>query len=117
MSSGTQSVAAAPDRTEEMVDTRLREQVAWSCRILAMGGHGDYTLGHVSAREAGGEHILMKPNGLGLEEVGPGDLLALDLEGAKLSGAVPILLEYLLPTEIYKARPDVGAVVHTHPPY
>ena len=107
----------APDRTEEAVDAGLREQVAWSCRILAMGGHGDYTLGHVSARAAGGEHILMKPNGLGLEEVAPGDVLALDLEGAKLSGAGPIHLEYVLHTEIYKARPDVGAVVHTHPPY
>ena len=117
MSPSTRTLAMAPDRTEEAVDTNLREQVAWSCRILAMGGHGDYTLGHVSARAAGGQHILMKPNGLGLEEVRPGDLLALDLEGAKLSGAGPIHLEYVLHTEIYKARPDVGAVVHTHPPY
>ena len=76
MSPGTRSVAMAPHRTEEAVDAGLREQIAWSCRILAMGGHGDYTLGHVSARAAGGEHILMKPNGLGLEEVAPGDLLA-----------------------------------------
>ncbi len=117
MSPSARPVAMAPDRTEEAVDAGLREQVAWSCRILAMGGHGDYTLGHVSARAAGGEHILMKPNGLGLEEVAPGDVLALDLEGAKLSGAGPIHLEYVLHTEIYKARPDVGAVVHTHPPY
>ncbi|MBA2595471.1 MAG: class II aldolase/adducin family protein, partial [Chloroflexia bacterium] len=26
-------------------------------------------------------------------------------------------LEYVLHTEIYKARPDIGSVVHTHPPY
>ena len=100
MSPGVRPVAMAPHRTEETVDSGLRERVAWSCRILAMGGHGDYTLGHVSARAAGGEHILMKPNGLGLEEVAPGDLLALDLEGAKLSGAGPIHLEYVLHTEI-----------------
>jgi ribulose-5-phosphate 4-epimerase/fuculose-1-phosphate aldolase len=111
------SAAIAPRRMDEAADGGLREQVAWSCRILAMGDHGDYTLGHVSARAAGGEHILMKPNGLGLEEVTPDDLLALDLEGAKLSGAGPIHLEYVLHTEIYKARPDIGAVVHTHPPY
>jgi ribulose-5-phosphate 4-epimerase/fuculose-1-phosphate aldolase len=111
------SAAIAPGRMDEAADAGLREQVAWSCRILAMGGHGDYTLGHVSARATVGEHILMKPNGLGLEEVTPDDLLALDLEGAKLSGAGPIHLEYVLHTEIYKARPDIGAVVHTHPPY
>src|SRR3954467_240733 len=117
MSSSTRSVAAAPDRTEETVDTSLREQVAWACRILALGGHGDYTLGHVSARSADGRQILMKPNGLGLEEVCPGDVLVLDLDGTRLAGDGPVHLEYVLHTEIYKARPDVQSVVHSHPPY
>jgi L-fuculose-phosphate aldolase len=98
-------------------DEALREQVAWSCRILAMGGHGDYTLGHVSARSADGCHVLMKPNGLGLEEVAPRDVLTIDLDGAKISGDGRIHLEYVLHTEIYRARPDVQSVIHTHPPY
>jgi ribulose-5-phosphate 4-epimerase/fuculose-1-phosphate aldolase len=95
----------------------LREEVAWSCRILAHGGHGDYTLGHASARSADGQRILMKPNGLGLEEVTPDDILVLDLEGTRLAGDGPVHLEYVLHTEIYKTRPDVSAVIHTHPPY
>ncbi len=111
------SPTLAPDQTAETVDAALREQVAWSGRILAMGGHGDYTLGHISARSSDGQHALMKPNGLGLEEVTPTDVLALDMDGARLSGEGPVHLEYVLHTEIYKARPDVGAVVHTHPPY
>ena len=86
MSASARPAAMTPDRTGNAVDADLRGQVAWSCRILAMGGHGDYTLGHVSARMADGGHILMKPNGLGLEEVRPGDVLVLDLEGEKLSG-------------------------------
>jgi L-fuculose-phosphate aldolase len=98
-------------------DRDLRAQVAWSCRILAMGGHGDYTLGHVSARAADGCHILMKPNGLGLEEVAAEDMLTLDPDGVRVAGAGPVHLESVLHTEIYKARPDVGAVIHTHPPY
>ena len=117
MSSGGRPLVMARDLTEEAVNAGLRDQVAWSGRIVAMGGHGDYTLGHVSARAADGRHILMKPNGLGLEEVTPDDLLTLDMDGARLSGEGPIHLEYVLHTEIYKARPDVGAVVHTHPPY
>ena len=99
------------------IDSRLREAVAWSCRILAMGDHGDYTLGHVSARAADGRHLLMKPNGLGLEEVTPDDVLLLDLEGTRIAGAGPVHLEHVLHTEIYKARPDIGCVIHTHPPY
>ena len=117
MSPDGRSLAVVPERTAEAVDADLREQVAWSGRILAMAGHGDYTLGHVSARAATSLHILMKPNGLGLEEVTPSDILALDMDGSRLSGEGPIHLEYVLHTEIYKARPDVGAVVHTHPPY
>ena len=35
------------------------------------------------------DHILMKPNGLGLEEVRPEDLLVLDLEGTQLAGDGP----------------------------
>jgi L-fuculose-phosphate aldolase len=113
------SVFSPPRRlaAHEARDAALREEIAWSCRILARGGHGDYTLGHVSARAADGEHVLMKPNGLGLEEVTPDDILALDLDGTRLSGAGPVHLEYVLHTEIYRARPDVASVIHTHPPY
>ena len=111
------SLKLVPEQTDDTVDADLREQVAWSGRILAVGGHGDYTLGHVSARSSTGQYVLMKPNGLGLEEVAPGDVLAIDMDGARLSGSGPVHLEYVLHTEIYKARPDVGAVVHTHPPY
>ena len=32
----------------------LREQVAWACRIIALEGYADLTLGHVSARDADG---------------------------------------------------------------
>jgi ribulose-5-phosphate 4-epimerase/fuculose-1-phosphate aldolase len=106
--------------TEELralTDRDLREQVAWSCRILALGEHGDYTLGHVSARSADGQHLLMKRYGLGLEEVTPRDVLRLDLDGNVLEGQGRAHLEYVLHSEIYRVRPDVQSVIHTHPPY
>ncbi len=119
MMRGQRSLTIVPEQSDgmDMVDGLLREQVAWSCRMLAMGGHGDYTLGHVSARATGGPQVLMKPNGLGLEEVTPSDVLALEMDGTRVSGVGPVHLEYVLHTEIYKARPDIGSVVHTHPPY
>lgn len=98
-------------------DSDLRAQVAWSCRILALGDHGDYTLGHVSARSADEQHMLMKRYGLGLEEVTPDDILRLDLEGNILEGRGRAHLEYVLHSEIYRVRPDVQSVIHTHPPY
>lgn len=98
-------------------DADLREQIAWSCRILAMGEQGDYTLGHVSARSADGRDVLMKRYGLGLEEVTPNDVLRISLDGELLNGEGRVHLEYVLHTEIYRQRPDVQSVIHTHPPY
>ncbi|MFT4038304.1 MAG: class II aldolase/adducin family protein [Thermomicrobiales bacterium] len=103
--------------TRPLTDDDLREQVAWSCRILALGEQGDYTLGHVSARAADGQTMLMKRYGLGLEEVTPDDVLRLDFDGAVLDGAGRAHLEYVLHSEVYRARPDVQSVIHTHPPY
>jgi L-fuculose-phosphate aldolase len=88
----------------------LREQVAWACRILAAAGYADLTLGHVSARGPEGE-ICIKRKGVALDEVEPEDVVALDDPEAVLH------LETVLHTGVYRARPDVGAVVHGHPPY
>jgi L-ribulose-5-phosphate 4-epimerase len=98
-----------------MIEPSPHTDVAWACRILAMDGHGDFTLGHVSVRD--GEVVHMKPNGIGLEEVAQGDVLTIDLDGNKLAGAGPVHLEAVLHTAVYRARPDVGSVIHTHPPY
>src|SRR5207245_2349377 len=88
----------------------LREQVAWACRILALEGYADLTLGHVSARGEDGT-IWIKRKGVALDEVAAGDVVAVD------ESAVELHLETVLHTGVYRARPDVGAVVHGHPPY
>jgi L-fuculose-phosphate aldolase len=88
----------------------LREQVAWACRILASEGYADLTLGHVSARGPDGD-VWIKRKGVALDEVEPEDVVSLDDPDAVLH------LETVLHTGVYRARPDVGAVVHGHPPY
>ena len=88
----------------------LREQVAWACRILAPEGYADLTIGHVSARGPDGE-IWIKRKGVALDEVEPEDVVAIDDTDAVLH------LETVLHTGVYAARPDVGAVVHGHPPH
>jgi L-fuculose-phosphate aldolase len=89
----------------------VREQIAWACRILALEGYADLTLGHVSARAADGETVYIKRKGVALDEVEPGDVVDLNDPTAVLH------LETVLHTEVYALRPDVGAVVHGHPPY
>ncbi len=95
----------------------LREQLAWGARILAMHGHGDLTLGHISGRLPGESVVWIKRKGLGLEEVTPDDFALVTLEGVQVGGRGPLHLENVLHLEICRARPDVNAVIHTHPPY
>ena len=96
----------------------LRRDVAHACRVLATEGYTDLTLGHVSARVPGREAILVKRKGLTLEEVRPEDVVMVDLHGRHLEdGDADLHLETALHTEVYRARPDVGAVVHGHPPH
>lgn len=97
--------------TVSLTTQSVREQVAWACRILALEGYADLTLGHVSARPAGGETVYIKRKGVALDEVEPDDVVPLDDPAATLH------LETVLHTEVYALRPDVGAIVHGHPPY
>jgi len=43
------------------------------------------------------------------------DIVVVDLDGGAVEGGAKPPLEFFLHSEIYRARPDVGAVLHTHP--
>jgi L-fuculose-phosphate aldolase len=101
----------------EQTTIALREMLALACRILGEEGQGAITLGHVSLRIPGEDKVLMKPFGLGFEEVRPSDLVVLDLEGNKLDGPHPPHGERFIHTEIFKALPELQSVIHTHPFY
>ncbi len=95
----------------------LKEKVAYSCNILAIEGHWDQILGHVTARIPGEQAFLMKPHSFGFEEIRPYHLIVCNFEGEKIKGDYMRHSEDFSHSEIYKARPDVNCVVHSHPPY
>jgi ribulose-5-phosphate 4-epimerase/fuculose-1-phosphate aldolase len=95
----------------------VKEQVAWACRILGLEGYTDLTLGHVSARPPGEPVIQIKRRGVGLDEVEPDDVVPLDPDDDDAFDSPEMHLEAVLHTEVYRARPDVGAVIHGHPPH
>jgi len=96
----------------------LKENLAYSCNILANEGHWDNILGHVSVRIPGQNKILMKPHSFGFEEIRPQHIIVVDIAtGKKIEGKYERHSEVFIHTEIMKARPDVNCVVHSHPPY
>jgi ribulose-5-phosphate 4-epimerase/fuculose-1-phosphate aldolase len=95
----------------------LRRQLAYACRILAANGQNDTVYGHVTLRLAGEDSYWMKPAALGLDEMTPDTAIRLDFDGRVLEGDVPRHLEFPIHAEIFRSRPEVTCVVHTHPPY
>jgi ribulose-5-phosphate 4-epimerase/fuculose-1-phosphate aldolase len=96
---------------------KLRRELAYACRILAANGQNDTVYGHVTYREAGAQTFWMKPAAMGLDEITPETLIRLDLEGIVVEGQLPRHLEFPIHAEIFRARPDITCVVHTHPIY
>ena len=70
--------------------------------------------GNVSVRVSK-DHILLTPSGKGKGFVEEKDILVLDLEGNLVEGSGKPSREYPMHRAVYEERPEVGAVVHTHP--
>jgi len=116
---GTRPKDARPEagtRAEDAV-VPLCELVALGCRILGANGHADYVWGHVSARDPLGRGIWMKAATYGFEEITVDHVILVSFEGDVLDGDHPRHSEWPIHTEIMRARPDVGAAVHSHPPH
>jgi L-fuculose-phosphate aldolase len=96
-------------------EASLKRRLADACHILVMEGQGDAVWGHATVRPPGATTFWMKPAGLGLEEVKPEDMILVDLEGKVVRGKRPRHSEVFIHSEIFRVRPDIGAVVHTHP--
>lgn len=72
--------------------------------------------GNISARDHG--IIWMKPSGMAMDDITPEDLCGLDLvSGKQTSGAHRPTSEYNMHLGIYRNRPDLHAVFHTHSPW
>jgi L-fuculose-phosphate aldolase len=109
----TRFVAGRPPATAD----DAMAQVALASQILARFGQEDLTLGHVSVRGTDERTIFIKRKGRALRDVRTDDVMtiALDDENGYLTPGAH--LETVMHTETYLARPDVGAVIHTHPVY
>ncbi|MDQ7857729.1 MAG: class II aldolase/adducin family protein [Armatimonadota bacterium] len=100
-----------------MTDDEVRAQVVAGSQVLALADHGDLVWGHVSVRDPGGRGVWMKAAGWGFEEVTPERVLLVGWDGEVLEGTGRRHAEYPIHTEIMRARPEVGSVVHTHAPH
>jgi L-fuculose-phosphate aldolase len=89
--------------------------MALCCRQLAARGLLAGRDGNVSVR-LGPDRVLVTPSGLIKALLTPGDMVEVDFSGRKRRGRRNPTSELDLHLRILTHRPDVGAVVHAHPP-
>jgi len=107
---------AAASSTKEMADAQLIDDLVAANRILHDQGVVD-GFGHVSARhDTNPAHFLLA------RSMAPGlvmadDIMEFDLDGGALAQRGRTLyVERFIHSEIYKAYPEISAIVHSHSP-
>jgi HCOMODA/2-hydroxy-3-carboxy-muconic semialdehyde decarboxylase len=94
----------------------LAREVVIANRVLARFGIVD-AYGHVSVRDPQNPGRYLISRSLAPEIVEDGDIVTLDLDSApSRTERRPLYTERFIHGELYRARPDVQAVVHHHSP-
>jgi L-ribulose-5-phosphate 4-epimerase len=76
-----------------------------------------WTGGNVSARDPQTGYVVIKPSGVRYEDLRPEHMLITDLQGKVIEGDLSPSSDTASHLYIYRQRPDVGGIVHTHSPH
>jgi L-fuculose-phosphate aldolase len=95
----------------------LREKIALSCRILADEGHESAIAGQITVRGEKPGTYWMLGFGLGFDEACKSNIVLVDDDLNLLEGEGMVNPSNRFHLWIYRHRPSVNAIVHTHPPH
>jgi L-ribulose-5-phosphate 4-epimerase len=95
----------------------LREQLCVRNLELPKYGLVAWTSGNVSGRDPDSGLVVIKPSGVRYEDLRPEDMVVVALDGTVAEGALKPSSDTASHLYIYRARPDVGGIVHTHSSY
>lgn len=109
--------AAEMERHLPMPEWSIRQKLALACRMLAHEEHGSGLAGQLTARGERASTMWTARFGLGLEEVRASDFLLVDDDLQVFEGEGMPNPSNRFHLWIYRARPDVNCIIHTHPPY
>jgi L-fuculose-phosphate aldolase len=102
----------------QMTYDEIKRKLILAGKVLVAEGQDDFTRGHISMRLPDNPSLFfMKPHSVGLDELTMENILTIDLNGNVVASTSRRHSEVYIHSEIFKARPDVQCVIHTHPPY
>jgi L-fuculose-phosphate aldolase len=94
----------------------LRERLNEAGRLLVSKNLVQGTWGNLSAR-LDDKFMLVTPSGLDYMSLSPDDMVVVNIETLEYSGKHKPTSERKLHAAIYRDRPEIGAVIHTHSEY
>lgn len=101
-----------------MTHDEIKEKMIDAGNVLVAEGQDDFTRGHISMRLPDNPGLFfMKAHSIGLDEITKDNILTINLEGEVVAGNARRHSEVYIHSEIFKARPDVHCVLHSHPTY
>jgi L-ribulose-5-phosphate 4-epimerase len=95
----------------------LRRELCDLHAELVRAGLVAWTSGNVSARVPDPDRMLIKPSGVPYDELTPDAMVLCDLHGEPLEGALTPSSDAATHGYVYRHRPDVGGIAHTHSGY
>ena len=95
----------------------LKKKVYEANILLPEYGLVTFTWGNVSAIDRESGYFVIKPSGVEYEDMGPEDMVIMDLDGNKIEGKLNPSSDTATHIEIYKGFKEVGGIVHTHSSY
>jgi L-ribulose-5-phosphate 4-epimerase len=76
-----------------------------------------WTGGNVSIRDPETGYVVIKPSGVRYERLKSDDMVVVDLDGNVIEGSLKPSSDTASHLYIYRHRPDINGIVHTHSPY
>jgi L-ribulose-5-phosphate 4-epimerase len=95
----------------------LREQVCDLHAELVRYGLVAWTAGNVSGRVPGADLFVIKPSGVGYDDLTPENMVVCDLDGTPVEAGLRPSSDTAAHAHVYRHMPHVGGVVHTHSTY
>ena len=102
---------------DDPVVSDLRRTLAELHRSLVENGLVAWTSGNVSARVPGSDLLVIKPSGVGYDDLTAESMVVCDLDGIRVDGDLSPSSDTASHAYIYRHMPEVGGVVHTHSRY
>ena len=102
--------------SDALADPETRAEIVRVARLLRSRGLAIGTSGNVGARLEDGR-IAITPSTMDYDEMKPDDVVIVEADGSPSEGRHRPSSELRIHVEVFAARPDVRAIVHTHSPF